>query len=278
MNIRITDNKKTRRNAIKNNIVNAGVNGLFIKYANQAFEGDLNGCQIASGFGEYCNTCTLEVNYYSICVPFILFIHTSNKCFYRFVAKFLESKTPCWIVCYSGGDAADAHAYKALKEKYPSKENIIFSPHISPSVSSEVLNQKWDINAFVEAVIKNQPNPFGYLERKGTPYLTALSILCQGYLAAHEEISLLTNLGKLKGTATSKVGITEDANWWLLVISGNTKSVRDELGDRKNKKAVEALLDAIDGKDEKSLSGGDGIRIVKSAYRVLPEILQGLHN
>lgn len=268
-------NENGRRQVIKAILDNSGFS--IEKFEEEVFENNRD-CSIKYD-KDKCKTCDENIEFYDIQKPFILFIHASNACFYRFVKELLESLkddegNSYWIVCYSGSDKSDA--YNELNKEYTNNNNIKFSPKIGALITNEQLNNKWNIKAFVEAVIKNEANPFDKLVNKIPSYLIALSILCQGYLVAHEKIDLPDNLGKLKETIKSKAGITEDVNdWWLPVIGGNTKSARDELSNRNGKKVVKDLLDAIDEKNGKNLTGEDGIQIVMDANKALPKILKG---
>ncbi len=117
-------------------------------------------------------------------------------------------------------------------------------------------------------------------------HLTALSILCQGYLAAHgvkeslngwdevwnklpDELKDKENLYQL---VKEKINDTEELNWWTDAI--DTEEAEKQLKEKGANGAVEALLDAINKKNRKVFSGSDGIKIVESANKALREILK----
>jgi hypothetical protein len=108
----------------------------------------------------------------------VVFIHTSNKCFYGFVKQLLNNNK-YWIVCYSGGSIIDANAYNSLPE--PKAKNVFFSV-LPKSSTQETINKQWNIELFVRAIVEGYKSPFNYLENKGNPILSALSILCIGFL------------------------------------------------------------------------------------------------
>lgn len=136
--------------------------------------------------------------------PFILFIHTSNGCSKEFLEDLFSKKNglgSSWIACYSGGDEPDW--YENLGTN--SFKNIRFFRHIGDDVES-----KWDIPAFVSAVLDKKEKAFDYLVRKPKSHLIALSILCQGYLAVKDP-------DKIK--FTNKIDLTNKdinipVNWW----------------------------------------------------------------
>lgn len=243
------------------------------------FTEELNCCLAISSIPyivSICNNCNNN-GYVTLQEPFILFIHTSNKCFYRFIDALLTHSTNCWIVCYSGADSADA--FDNIERKHKSKENIRFFPRIYPSITSETLKQKWDINTFVQAVINQEKNPFDRLVRKGTPHLIALSILCQGYLAAHEYNEIYTKLPiELRNIVKDKnnLTLTENNQWWNGVV--DVALIEDELKLKEEKESedfkkndigdIRGLLIAIQNSE---INDQD---IVIKAHKAVPKVLK----
>jgi len=236
-------------------------------------------------YKQECTTCKCISSFRKITnEDSIIFIHTTNQCFYGFTKQFVKTNK-YWIVCYSGGGQSSAEAYNDLIEAYPDAKNIDFFG-LSPNAIVGDINSKWDIKGVVEAVLEGKTDPFEFLERKGTPHLIALSILCQGYLAAHwEELwennieSVLKGWGNLPNELKEKVkgkkGETENIKTFWLSVINDTNNVRNELSDGNDKVAVNALLDAIDRKNEVDLKDNWGIGIVKDANEALLGILKG---
>lgn len=252
-NVYVIDNRSTRLSSFKKILNNKSTEYEYKGSAESTFKPESR--SIVRPCNENCIDCNKNIVFLPLEKPFILFIHTSNKCFCRYVKQFFANDNNCWIVCYSGDDTADS--YEALREKHPSKKNIKFFPHISPSISSEALNHKWDIKAFIEAVITSRPNPFDCLERKGTPYLIALSILCQGYLVdnfyqlnngAKED---LKHLNEISAKVTVK-GLSLQKDWWKPALDNDfmvTELIK-ELGmvnenDRDDNDRIDGLVTAL---------------------------------
>jgi hypothetical protein len=243
-------------------------------------------CKLVSGYGELCKQCTLNIGFQPISNDkSIYFIHTSNKCFYRFVSAILNcNNTRSWIVCYSGDLST---SYKAIESKFPSRKNIEFYPYIA---TYDDIISKWDIPAFVQAVKETKDNPFDYLERTGTPHLIALSILCQGYLAAHGTKDSLNGwedvwnkLGKaIKDhrkkykLVASKMSITETKDWWRKAIGAKQNNIMNELStiamDKSDEKTkIKSLIEIIYKSDGPALPKGT---LVADAYTALVSIFK----
>ncbi len=115
----------------------------------------------------------------NLTTPFILFIHTSNGCSKEFLENLFSKKNglgSSWIACYSGGDEPDW--YENLGTN--SFKNIRFFKHIGDDVES-----KWDIPAFVSAVLDKKENAFDYLVRKPNSHLIARSQILTPFVALH---------------------------------------------------------------------------------------------
>ena len=229
---------------------------------------------------EICNACNY-LDYKTLIEPFILFIHTSNKCFYRFIDQFLAADVTCWIVCYSGADKADA--FNTIMTKHSKKQNIRFHPYISPSITSQTMRQEWDINAFVHAVINQEENPFDRLVRKGTPHLIALSILCQGYLAARGGGGLNVWNDSLQGMLISDAKErTEKPDWWDPVWEDDGTGIEKELkqieddGNEETKEAkgkVQELISKIRDAKKEEAANANVSEKVHPTYEALNIIL-----
>jgi len=117
------------------------------------------------------------------------------------------------------------------------------------------------------------------IKKKANPHLIALSILCQGYLAAHGGAGL-DGWDKvhqdIKDKAAEKLNDSDDKKnpskkaWWKTVLEGR-KNIEDELDEEQKKDGkIITLLDAI-------YNNGDLSKVdtVKEAYIDLKSILQG---
>ncbi len=167
--------------------------------------------------------------------PFILFIHTSNRCFSAFVNRLLlEKPVDSWIVCYSGV-SDEPSEYKNLNNN--GFHRINFFGGIGRD--DENVNINWDIPAFVSSVLDKKSNAFDYLVPKTKTYLLNLYPLCLGYLDAHSK----TTINK---------ETTESETWWKGVLGDNLQGdgLKDELRELKedeNEKLVNELIEAING-------------------------------
>lgn len=95
------------------------------------------------------------------------------------------------------------------------------------------------------------------------PHLIALSILCQGYLAAHGEERFKISDDKLQEKAENNKDTTELQNWWKPALGKNTegKELYSELEtvDENKKKDIKCLIKKIKVNDV-------NIEVVKNAY------------
>lgn len=118
---------------------------------------------------------------------------------------------------------------------------------------------------------------WGKIQKKSPdtlPHLIALSILCQGYLAAHEQIDVPK---ELKGKVKSKAGETKKKDWWTSALGTNNQStIEDELkavpdDEDIKKENVRKLITAIYTNGDPMPNGN----LVAEAYSALKSILQG---
>lgn len=130
------------------------------------------------------------------------------------------------------------------------------------------------------------------LKKKANPHLIALSILCQGYLAAHGDDDSIKELSeelkkevqdliKLKNKVQSKAGNTEKKIWWTGVFGDDDKKgaegkILNELktistDNDKEKGKIESLIKKI-YKNGNTLPNGT---LVANAYSALKSILKG---
>lgn len=113
-------------------------------------------------------------------------------------------------------------------------------------------------------------------------HLIALSILCQGYLAAHggeglgeEWKKLIETNSNLKQTVEAKKGDTLNKDeWWKKVLGEDDTQIQGELDSVQNswKKKVQDLINGIYKKNGNMPSNGT---LVADAYSALKSILQG---
>lgn len=220
MKVFIIDDQKARRTALKRLIDQ--IDRVEVKAASQTYSGNEPFCQDQC---DACNNNNVEFhtknNSYHCALEKIniLFIHTSNKCFYRFIQTTFNDypENDCYVVCYSGGNIPEI--FNTIVEKNNGR-HIKFFPNIGYNITDDTLKTKWYLEVFIDAVRSEKNNPFDYLVRKGTPYLIALAILCQGYIAAHggEGLSGLTD--QLKKKAAEKWPKVEQG-WWVPVLGGD---------------------------------------------------------
>ena len=234
-----------------------------------------------------CNS----IEYFSLSEPFILFIHINNACFFEFLKNILEQNLQCWVVCYSGGD--ETKSCKELIRIFSSKKNVSFFPNIGAIITLEELNQKWNIKTFIDAVVKDKQNPFDYLARKIPSHLIALSILCQGFLAAHgkkdnlhEWVSVWENLSNDLKDGDYQLGTkskTEGRGWWEPALGNNYRGEKLEnelLDSKKSDKIINELTAFIrENKNEMLITDiqqrENFTNLVNEAYKNITEILKG---
>ena len=110
--------------------------------------------------------------------PYILFIHTSNKCFTTFVNNLMSDKSSDnWIVCYSGAPSEPAEYSQLNKNDF---QNIRFIGGVGPA--DENIVSKWDIPAFVKAVLDKNQYAFDLLPRlRSIKELNKLCLNCMLY-------------------------------------------------------------------------------------------------
>lgn len=137
----------------------------------------LSGCEIeVTPFSQvYDNAHNLYTIFDSI-----IFIHCgTQERFLEFAQLNINNNN--YFICYTGGKKPGY--VSDLENVNPDK--VIFDG-LSPGANQNIINKKWDIQRFVQAVNDKNPDLLKHLIRTAKPYLSALSIMCTGFLVQHK--------------------------------------------------------------------------------------------
>lgn len=161
--------------------------------------------------------------------------------------------------------------------QYSSTQNAIYQ---KVGMLAAAIRNNGEGNGNIDEYITELTNYIKKNTYKPCPkHLIALSILCQGYLAAHGQTKELTGWEKVpdefKEKVKSKADNTEKKSWWTSALGNDEFKIQDELkavpDDKDNKKKdVQDLITAI-------YTNGDALpdgNLVAKAYSALKSILK----
>ncbi len=106
-------------------------------------------------------------------------------------------------------------------------------------------------------------------KQKSKFILSALAILCQGYLAVHPETELYQQLNNLLGDVSQKTKTTENPEWWQQSFASEdkttlTEKITGEWEPEALPQTVSKLLDAIEGNESIT-----DVKMVEAAYKAI---------
>lgn len=171
----------------------------------------------------------------------IIFVHCGNQDrVIEFIKKYINR---CYIICYSGDTTPSADLQLIM---FNNPDSSVFD-NLPPSIIQAEVSRKWDIPSFVDAVTSKTPGFLNYIKKSGKPYLSALSILCVGFLVQH----------KFEGFATSyEINVAGDelnkTEIWRKVLGASKEDAKANLELGSDHHDIEALLDDLIYKNESS--------------------------
>jgi len=187
-------------------------------------------------------------------------------------------------VRYTGGDITEKT--DESKGIYWIQRSVVKGTEIDKKDADEITNWAKD-------KIENRETSIPHILRDSSnSYLTALSILCQGYLAAHGAKYILKGWDEVWNKLSEKIRDdknpyqlvedkrknTEAKRWWKGALGADQAEILKELnatpiGKNAEKEKVQALIDTIYNEDGDTLPNGE---LVAETYTALESILMGM--
>lgn len=216
----------------------------------------------------------------------ILFIHINNKKAVAFIKDYCEMFQNIYITSTSPSTE------QLRKIQNCDKVKLFDFP-----ILNETTWKSLDWSSAISRWENGEDFPINYLKPKGKTHLIALSILCQGYLAAHwdeidnekkESLYELKSLpDEMKKNAQSNKNKTKGHGWWHPAFNNDDLEKKDLKDTRlgmelillgkacKDSTAIKNLFDVIKLLNGQSFCDTDKVR---TAYNCIKKLLQRLKN